>query len=63
MYSNDIQKVLESANYRINSETYLGFIHDSPQINHIRYSPYGSYYEIWTLDDYYWKFSVYTKGD
>ncbi len=60
MYSNEIQQIFESNNYNINSETYINICSTSPQINEIRYSPFGNYFEIWANDGY-WKFSVYRK--
>lgn len=60
MYSNEIQQILESNNFSIDSGTYLNICATSPQINEIKYSPYSNCFEIWTSDGY-WKFSVYRK--
>lgn len=59
MYSHEIQQVLETYNYNILSETYLKICATSPQINQIKFEPYEQSYELWTNDDFYWKFKVY----
>jgi len=60
MYSYQIQQILESNNYSIDSETYLNICSTSPQIKEIKYNSYENYFEIWANDGY-WKFSVYRK--
>ncbi len=60
MYSYQIQQILDSNNYNINSETYINICSTSPQIKEVKYSSYGNYFEIWTSDGY-WKFNVYRK--
>ena len=62
MYSHEIQSKLESCSYNINSDDYLE-ICNSSQISRVKYEPYGNYFEIWTRDNYYWKFNVYRKED
>lgn len=62
MYSYEIQQILESNNYNINSETYLNILSTSPQIERVKYNPYGNYFETWASDRY-WKFSVYRKEE
>lgn len=59
MYSHEIQQTLEIYHYNINSETYLNICETSPQINQIKFEPYEQCYELWTNDDFYWKFKVY----
>ena len=33
-------------------------IKESPQINHIKFNPYNEDFEMWTSDNYYFKFKV-----
>ena len=61
VYSSEIENILKSSNYNIDSDTYQNICSTSPQIVHVMYDPYGQYFEIWTNDDYYWKFNVYRK--
>lgn len=61
MYSYEIDNILKSKNYNIDSNMYMNICSASPQIIRIEYEPYGNYFRIWTDDGYYWKFSVYRK--
>lgn len=61
MYSREIDSILKLNNYNIASDTYINICSTSPQITHVKYDPYSQYFEIWTNDDYYWKFNVYRK--
>lgn len=61
MYSREIDNILKSNNYNIDSNSYLNICSTSPQIVHVKYNPYGQYFEMWTNDDYYWKFNIYRK--
>lgn len=61
MYSYEIEQLLKIRNYLINSEEYLNIMKSSPQINHVKYSPYADEFETWTDDNYYWKYKVYRK--
>lgn len=61
MYSYEIDRTLKSQNYNIDSETYSKICSFSPQIIRIRYSPYSNDYEMWSNDNYYWKFAMYRK--
>lgn len=61
MYSYEITKTLESQNYNIDSETYMDICNTSPQISRVKYDPYDNKYEIWTNDNFYWKFNIYRK--
>lgn len=63
MYSCEIDKTLKSHNYNIDSETYIDMCSTSTQISRVKYDPYDNKYEIWTNDNYYWKFNVYRKGN
>lgn len=58
MYSYEIDELLEKNNYELDAQTYLLLLSSSPQINHVKYSAYGGYFEIWTSDGYYWKFNI-----
>lgn len=61
MYSYEIDKILESQNYNIDSESYINICNTSPQISRVKYDPYDNKYEIWTSDNYSWKINVYRK--
>ena len=61
MFSWEIRDELEKYNYRISSEIYKK-ICASPQIQKIKYEPFGDYYELYTDDGCYYKFTVY-KGE
>lgn len=63
MYSYEIDKTLKFRNYNIDSETYIDMCSTSTQISRVKYDPYDNKYEIWTNDNYYWKFNVYRKGN
>lgn len=57
MYSWEIHSELERNNYVISVEIY-NKICDSPQVQKIKYEPFGDYYELSTEDGYYLKFKV-----
>lgn len=57
MYDFEIRLFLERHNYRVSNYEYL-YICQSPQINHIKYFPYGDYFKIWT-DENEFEFEVY----
>ena len=61
MFSWEIRDELEKHNYRISSEIYKK-ICDSPQIQKIKYEPFGDYYELYADDGYYFKFTVYKEN-
>lgn len=60
MYSCEIDSILKENNYNIPSTTYE-IVLSSPQISHVKYSPYGDEFEIWTNDGWYWKFTIYLE--
>lgn len=62
MYGYEIDNIMQSKNYRIDSGTYFNIFSASPQVKNVKYSPYGDYFEAWN-NDKYWKFSVYRKGN
>ena len=59
MYSYEITDIMQRHNNNINADTYIYIIQTSPQINHIIYRPFGDYFEMWSDDGYYWKFTIY----
>lgn len=63
MYSYEIQEELEIYNYNLSGDDYIRIIDviNSPQICHVKYNAYENYFEAWTTDNYYWKFTVYYK--
>lgn len=61
MFSWEINQIMESNNYNVDSETYLHIIDTSPQIKYVGYKPFGNYFEITDDQDNYWKFTVYKK--
>lgn len=61
MYSYEIDQIIKSQNYNIDSESYINICNTSPQIARVKYNPYDNKYEIWTTDNYYWKINVYRK--
>lgn len=58
MYSYEIDQMFKSKNYNIDSDTYMHICGCSPQISTIIHEPYNDDYEIWTNDNFYWKFKV-----
>lgn len=58
MYSHEIDELLANNNYKLDAQTYLSLLSSSPQINHVKYSTHGDYFETWTSDGYYWKFNI-----
>lgn len=58
MYTHEIDELLANNNYNLDAQTYLSLLSSSPQINHVKYSAYGDYFEVWTSDGYYWKFNI-----
>lgn len=61
MYSWEIQQKMENHNYDLPSFLYGEILKDSPQINHVKFEPYGNYFEMWTTDGAYWKFNVHPE--
>ena len=58
MYSYEIDSIIMQNNYIISVNTYIDICASSPQIIRIHYEPFGDYFEIYTKDNYYWKFRV-----
>lgn len=63
MFSWEINQILESQRYNLDSETYINICRTSPQISRVKYDPYSDSHEIWTNDNNYWKFSVQREGE
>ena len=59
MYSNEIQSILEAHRYSLPSYLYIKICSTSPQISQIKYDSFSNDFQIWTYDNYYWKFTVY----
>lgn len=60
MYSHEIEGYIKQHNYRLNTQQ-LEFLMDTrehPQINHIKYNDWTHEYEMWTKDNFYFKFQV-----
>lgn len=58
MLSYEIEKYIKSKNYYLSSEEiiYITNIKLHPQIKEIKYHSDFNYYEMWTSDNYYFKF-------
>lgn len=59
MYSWEIDKFIKDRNYKLSSIEYCNLCDTSHQINRIKYNQIFNNYEIWTDDNYYFKFKVY----
>lgn len=62
MYSYEISQLLAAKNNNIDSETYIHICNTSPQIKRGKYNPCENNFEIWTDDNYYWKFTVFCSS-
>lgn len=63
MYTWEIQQELERNNYYIESELYLKIV-KSPQVNYVKYEPYGNQFHMNTSDGLDVRFTVYcNKND
>lgn len=59
MYSYEIDQLLKSKSYIIDSDTYSNICKSSPQAKRVKYEPTHNSFEMWTDDGFYWKFTVY----
>lgn len=59
MYSWEIDKLLRTSDFCLDSDTYLYICKNSPQIKNIKYSKDTLEFEINTDDNYHWKIKVY----
>jgi len=62
MYSHEIQALLDRNNHTISSDVYRDIVISSRQIDHVKYEPYGEYFQAWTSDGYSWEFRVVPAG-
>lgn len=60
MYDYEILEIMKQYNYHIPSKI-LSEIELSPQLDHRHYESYGDYYEIWSKNGLYVKFTVYCE--
>ena len=58
MYSYEIDSIMKQNDYIISANTYINICSTSPQIIRIHYDSFGDCFEIYTKDNYYWKFKV-----
>jgi len=59
MTTGEIQRVLEQNNYDIDHKTYILISTTSPQIDHIKYNPWGNFTECWDNTGRYFRFNVH----
>lgn len=58
MYSHEIDQLIKLRNYLIENEEYMEIVLNSPQISYLKYNTFTKDYEMWTSDNYYWKYKV-----
>lgn len=58
MYSYEIDQLIKLRNYLIENEEYMKIVLNSPQISYLKYDPFTKDYEMWTSDNFYWKYKV-----
>lgn len=60
MYSHEIKQLLELKNYLLDRKeaNKILNIKDSPQINHVKYNQDTTDFEMWTSDNYHFKFKI-----
>ena len=63
MYSHEIKELIELKNYLLDRKeaSKILDIDSSPQINHVKYNQDNNDFEMWTTDNYYFKFKVKRK--
>ena len=61
MYSYEIDNIIQSSSYNLDSESYINILKTSPQIRWTEYLAYEDMFTITTDDHYYWKFKVHRK--
>ena len=57
MYSYEISELLKYNNYTISINNYIK-VCQSNQITRVKYCAFSNNYEVWTNDNYYYKFSI-----
>ena len=58
MYSYEIENLMKCKQYLLDIKEYFYVCDTSPQIARIKYNSYCDDFEMWTYDQYYWKFKV-----
>lgn len=60
MYPYEIAKFLEQRNYYIGGDDLLKVTStkENPQLNHIKFNPYSSEYEMWDKEGNYYNFKA-----
>lgn len=59
MYTFEIEQVMQQYNYDLPSKVYSKILDSTPQIQRVKFNPYGRRFEIWTNDGGYWNFAVH----
>lgn len=62
MYSWEIDRKMRESNFDVVCADYMHICSTSPQISRVRYVPGEEMFEMWTHDDFYWKFKVHPTG-
>lgn len=59
MYSTELDDLMKRKNYRLTKKEYALISPETcSQISRLKYSPFEDCFEMWTYDNYYWKFKV-----
>ena len=58
MYSFEIQKLMELRNYLLSVKEYFYVCDTSPQIVRVSYNPFDNNFNIYTNDNYNFKFKI-----
>ena len=60
MFSWEIEKFLKDRNYYIGGDdlTFITDIRQHPQLDHIKFNPYDSSYDMWDKDGNYFHFTA-----
>jgi hypothetical protein len=60
MYSHEIQQLIELRNYIVGGDELIEITSPAinPQLDHIKYNPFDSTYEMWSNDNYYFHFKA-----
>ena len=59
MYTFEITQVMQQYNYDLPSNVYSKILNSTPQIQRVKFNPYGRHFEIWTNDGGFWNFVVH----
>lgn len=60
MYPFEIEKFLKDRNYYIGGDdlTFITDIRQHPQLNHIKFNPYDSSYDMWDIEGHHYHFTA-----